>query len=31
LARRQRAFGYEEQLKAWLARHNMQALEVPFA
>ena len=30
LARRQRAFGYEEQLQAWLARHNMQALETPF-
>ena len=30
LARRQRAFGYEEQLQAWLARRNMQALEVPF-
>ena len=30
LAKRQRAFGYPAQLKQWLGRHNMRALETPF-
>jgi REP element-mobilizing transposase RayT len=31
LAKRQRAFGHEEQLKTWLGCRNMKALEIPFA
>ena len=31
LSKRQRAFGNQHQLKNWLGRHNMRALETPLA